>query len=388
MSSHDRREEDTLQLPWQGNSLFLKNSVPIALGTGLIALDIVVTDRDGVRPRRWAGGTCGNVLAILAYLGWRTYPAATLGDDLAAQLVLEDLKRFHVNTRFLQRSEIRHTPIVVEKIRTRVPGEPRHRFVWTCPNCGAWLPGYQAILANEAKKLVRRMPAPTVFFFDRVSRGALELARASSARGALVVFEPSGVRDERLFHEAVQISDVVKYSHERLGHLRNGAKYPPSDLEIETLGSDGLRYRRRDGLRAATPWREMAAYSIHELRDAAGAGDWCTAGVIHSLAAEGAKRLREVSGERIEGALRLGQALAALKCRYEGARGPMYGLSKKQLEAAVRGIMLGESPTCMDEEMDDSSLWNLLKAICPSCDARKGAGSGNSKARHRKLRKP
>ena len=85
------------------------------------------------------------------------------------------------------------------------------------------------------------------FFFDRVSRGTLNLARASAESGALVVFEPSGVGEPRLFREAWSIAHVVKYSNDPLRdiadlHLgeseRNGLL-----LEIETLGSDGLRYR-------------------------------------------------------------------------------------------------------------------------------------------------
>ncbi len=381
MTAIRRKDQDVFGLSLNGNGLFLRNVGPIAIGTGLVALDIVVTDREKVRPRLWAGGTCGNVLSILAYLGWRTYPVATLGNDLAAQLVSEDMKRFRVNTRYLRRSDARHTPIVVEKIRTIGPGEPRHRFVWTCPNCGAWFPGYQAILAKDAREIVPRMPAPSVFFFDRVSRGALELARASAEHGAVVVFEPSGIRDERLFLEAVELSHIVKYSHERLGHLQNSTRYKPPILEIETLGRGGLRYRCRPRPRAVEPWSQMDAFPIRELRDSAGAGDWCTAGIIHALAAGGGKQLREISRERVEDALRLGQALSAVKCRYEGARGPMYALSKKQMEVSVKEVLIGGAPARVEDDREDSGLGDLIRAICPSCDSRKEELSGTPKHR-------
>ena len=354
----------------QQKGLFLKKTGPVALGTGLIALDIVVTDRSGVDLRYWAGGTCGNVLTILAYLGWRTYPAVTLGEDVAAALVLEDLKRFGVNVRFLKRSTARRTPMVVERIRTRGYGAPRHRFVWTCPNCGAWLPGYQALLAIEARKITKIIPTPTVFFFDRVSRGALDLARASAGRGALIVFEPSSIRDERLFHEAVALSHIVKYSQERSGNLRETASYRSPSLEIETLGSEGLRYRVRDGLKTPSRWREMQAYPVQDLRDTAGAGDWCTAGILHALATRRATGLKELKEEEIEDALRLGQALAAVKCRYEGPRGVMYALGKEKLEAAVIDSLNGNAPSCVEEEGNDSKLGKILRAICPSCKSR------------------
>jgi fructokinase len=40
------------------------------MGTGLVALDLVVSNDNSVPPRYYAGGTCGNVLTILSFLGW------------------------------------------------------------------------------------------------------------------------------------------------------------------------------------------------------------------------------------------------------------------------------------------------------------------------------
>jgi sugar/nucleoside kinase (ribokinase family) len=368
MNLKPRRSSSIDHRPGQMRPLFREKTGPVAIGTGLVALDIVVTDRNGIAPRCWAGGTCFNVLAILAYLGWRVYPVATLGQDAAAQRIFEDLKRFGIRTRFLGRSPTRHTPIVVERIRTRGSRAPRHRFVWTCPNCGAWLPGFQALLASRAQEITRSMPPAAVFFFDRVSRSALELARASAKHGAIVVFEPSGIRDERLFREAVGLSHIVKYSHERLGHLREASITQSPILEIETLGSQGVRYRLRNGARGRARWKEMGAYAVEDLRDTAGAGDWCTAGILHTLGAKGTKGLREATGEQIENALRFGQALAGISCRYEGARGAMYALSKKKLGASVSEILKGESPYCIDEETAEGELGEFLKSICPSCE--------------------
>lgn len=45
---------------------------PLAIGTGLLALDDIRIDGDERPPRRWAGGTCGNVLLALRYLGWQS----------------------------------------------------------------------------------------------------------------------------------------------------------------------------------------------------------------------------------------------------------------------------------------------------------------------------
>lgn len=46
---------------------------PAIAGTGLIALDVVIPNEPRSLPQLWAGGTCGNVLTALAYLGWDSY---------------------------------------------------------------------------------------------------------------------------------------------------------------------------------------------------------------------------------------------------------------------------------------------------------------------------
>ena len=103
-------------------------------------------------------------------------------------------------------------------------------------------------------------------------------------------------------------------------------------------------------------------------RDTAGAGDWCTAGLLHALARRGATGLKEATEKEIEDALRLGQALAAVKCRYEGARGVMYAMSKKRFEAAV--VEPERRCPSFEKEDNESELGNFLRTICPNCKSR------------------
>ena len=51
------------------------------LGTGFVALDIVRSINGRSTEHHSAGGSCGNVLTILAYFGWKTAPIARIGDD-------------------------------------------------------------------------------------------------------------------------------------------------------------------------------------------------------------------------------------------------------------------------------------------------------------------
>ena len=56
----------------------------------------------------------------------------------------------------------------------------------------------------------------SVFFLDRLSRATLTLAAEASARGAVVVFEPSGKSTDKLMAEAIALAHVVKYADHRL----------------------------------------------------------------------------------------------------------------------------------------------------------------------------
>ena len=153
-----------------------------------------------------------------------------------------------------------------------------------------------------------RLGKPQVFFFDRVSQGALDLAKSSADLGALIVFEPSGIGNPKLFREAWSLSHVIKYSHERLRDIAD-LELRQSDhagvlLEIETLGADGLRYRSRLPKVAVKGWPQVSALKPLAFKDAAGAGDWCTAGILSRLARGGLTGFRRTSSEKLQDALR------------------------------------------------------------------------------------
>ena len=151
---------------------------PTIVGTGLTALDVVIDDASPEHQRLFAGGTCGNVLTIMAWLGWDAFPVARLQDDRAGQTVLRDMRRWGVSTRLTSLSPQADTPVVVEKIKRPESGEPVHRFAWTCPGCGKWLPGYKPVVGACVDTVTDSVPIADIYFFDRVSRAAVNLANS------------------------------------------------------------------------------------------------------------------------------------------------------------------------------------------------------------------
>ena len=340
---------------------------PRCVGTGLVALDVVINGCAETPPRLWAGGSCGNVLTILSYLGWECHPIARLGADGAAANLLADMQKWGVNTDLAFRRRADATPIVVEKLGTDKNGVTWHRFEWTCPKCGAWLPRYRPIAPKDLELAAEAVSSCHVFYFDRVARSSLELAKRSREHGALVFFEPSSVKSKGLFLKCMEVSDVLKYSHERLGHVEEVATAAPVPLEIESLGAQGLRYRISPRGSARGKWKRLAAYHVSDLKDTTGCGDWCSAGVIHLLARHGSQPVKEIKASAIEAALSFGQALAALKCGHEGARGSMYALSRDGFRAAVKEVLDGNAVSGSPASDDDGRAEQVLKTICPRC---------------------
>ncbi|MCE9583377.1 MAG: hypothetical protein K8T20_12900, partial [Planctomycetes bacterium] len=295
-------------------------------------------------PRFFAGGTCGNVLAILSYLGWRALPVARLGDNGPAERVLRDLKRCGVDSEYATLEPGAATPIIVQRIRRDSSDNIYHSFSWRCPRCRSRLPGYAPVPSNALEPVIEKLPSAEVFFFDRVSRGALKLAEAAKKRDAIVFFEPSGDGEPPQLREALALAHVVKYAQERRTSLEEwftDTSNPKQLLEIETLGRSGLRYRTRLGWERRVGWHQVPAFQVPIFRDAAGCGDWLTAGIIECLGKKGLRGLRETRHEGLTAALSFGQALAAWNCGYEGARAGMYQVTSESLRKITSDIVAG-----------------------------------------------
>jgi fructokinase len=332
----------------------LRNPTPSCIGTGLIVLDVVLNER--LKPLIGTGGSCGNVLSILSSLGWNTYPLARIGHDINSRYLLQDLRRWKVKTNYIAIEQNLATPVIIERL-THDKADVTHVFEFKCPNCGAGLPKNRLI--NESVVLMsRKIPSPEVFYFDRTSETVLRAVKERKSEGALIVFEPCSHRIRDSFYEAARLADIIKYSAKEFA---NHISISEGQLEIQTSGAAGIKFRsNRNG---TNNWKAIDAYSLEEVVDAAGAGDLCTAGIIHSLGQYGRRGFLKVSDMEIENAIKFGQALAALGCSFKGARGHMYNLTRKQIEQLTIKIMKNEIPKIKRGQ----KRWNDFRYHCIYC---------------------
>lgn len=329
-------------------------------GVGFVAMDVVDVKGDRVAA---VGGSCGNVMAILAWLGWTARPIARLGADAAGEFIREGLRQLGVDMAFLTKERTVRSPIVLQRFNTARDGKRTHRFSLTCPECGRWLPRYRPVTLAQSMPLVSGDDTPNAFYFDRVSPASLQLAEVAKSRGALVVFEPSSAEPGLKFQRAVDVCHVLKYSQERMGHLPNISYATSPSLVVETHGERGLRYRWKG------QWSQLDAVPVGDIVDAAGCGDWCTAMLIHRMGRTGAEAFIHSADIAIEAALKDGQAAAAVNCSFHGARGAMQALSLGELNERLS--MLGHDTTKkhFSTFVDCPKSFGMPIHYCYQCDS-------------------
>lgn len=343
------------------------SGIGLCLGAGFVALDVIRERNSSGVEIRAAGGSCANVLAILAFLDWTAAPVARIGADAAGDELLSDLRRFSVGTQFLAREAGGRTPVVFQEIYETRAGILKHRFSKDCTICGKKASGYRPLLQAQLDGILDELPTPRAFFFDRVAQANLVLAQSARKAGALVVFEPSGIKDPSLFVECASTAHILKFSHERLSGCEVLVRSLRVPVIVETLGEEGLNVSIRSGGRARS--HHLPAFVSTHFTDASGSGDWCTAGLMHGLLQD--KRYsptEEMVGEAVIEALRLGQFLASINCAYRGARGLMYARARQDVRALVRRAMAGDYSQAAENRPGSERLARVMaQSTCVVC---------------------
>ena len=320
------------------------NKKPICIGTGLVALDVILNGSPTASPKLSAGGSCGNVLSILGYLGWNSFPIARLADDQAGVELISDLLRWNVQTNHITNDADGSTPIIIHRILKDKQGMPAHRFEFRDPDTKTWLPQFKGITKNIASEIIQEKPLPQLFYFDRMNPGTFELATYFKSKGSIIYFEPSSSKDIKQFEKFLALADIIKFSHDRIPDYRNQYTSSQCLLEIITYGQNGLVYRSKKYSKP-NHWNTMKSFTINNIQDAAGAGDWCTSGIIDKLCSAGISGLMKKTANDIELALEFGQELGALNCLFDGARGLMYYYSFDDLITLINSFNKKRSVT-------------------------------------------
>ena len=304
--------------------------MPRVLGTGLLALDLIVQHGpDGERLSASGGGTCGNVLVILARAGWEASWLGSMDTSPPGRMVLDEMHRGGVRTHTSDNAA--PAPIFAHHIHTDADGKARHWFSDTCPVCARRLPRYARPSDDWLRRQARHVDTADVFFADRLSAGTLELAHIAYARGALVVYEPSSASDAPWMDQMIALADVVKFSSDRASALRGAIPSNERALWLETRGQKGLRWSlgRVGAYNALTPAMHNPAAI-----DACGAGDWLTSALLIGLA-QTRRKPADLDYAQLSALMQYASGVAAWSCGFLGARGGLYDASISALLAQL-----------------------------------------------------
>lgn len=290
----------------------------IAVGAGLISLDVLIWDGQLIPVSYYAGGTCGNVMMILSYMGWETYPIARLDGTKDGLRVLSDMEKHQVHTDFVTTNDGK-TPVIVQRNFINKDGVPTHKFESRANNIGRFYLDFKSLTMKQADEVISKIDfVPKVFFFDRVSPAIQKLATTFKKMGSVLFFEPSSrCSDVKRFYQCVELADIVKFSEQRFKDTNQFDAFE-SKLLIQTQGANGLNYRLNTG------WKHLEPFANDKVVDTAGAGDWTAAALINEMFKD--KEIKSIShftAYEIEKVLYKAQIIGARSCSYEGARGMM-----------------------------------------------------------------
>ncbi len=316
---------------------------------GYVTLDVIL--HSGT-VSHCAGGTAANVAANLAFFGWTSSLTTRIGRDAPARRVLYNLRSARVGVEQVERDGAAETPVVLYHV-----DPPVHWFTFKCPTCQRRLPRHRPITAGHLERLLAEaLAVPDVFFFDRPSGPALRLAEHFRARGSTVMFEPSVPAQPDRTLSAAALADIIKCSRQRRGRLPSDLLDPrPRQLQIETAGAKGLRYRL-----GKAGWKTLAAAAAI-VQDSGGAGDWLTAALLHCLPAHALQR-RQLKA--IEDALVRAQAVAAVSCGMIGAQ----SLATLPREVVLGGVN-GQAHELRPPGLRPTARLSRSRAtgVCPIC---------------------
>ena len=285
------------------------------IGTGIFNLDIIVVREypqwPAMRPfvdkevLQEVGGTCGNVMCMLATMGWKVLPVACLDDSAEGLKITEDLQSFGCDCTYVSNTAGGGTTLLRCTHKKDADGHHMMSVRAGSPG-GSRFPKRHFLRArDEAPEFLAKLKStPAVFFFDDPAAGNRALAWGLKERGALVYFEPSKVASNAEL-EAVGLSDIIKFSDENVPDVSFADAYPDK-VFIQTTGPDGVRIKEKGGA-----WYVIEGVKNNAVVDAEGAGDTFTSALINALA----------NGKTVADAAREAMTMASRSVGFLGSKG-------------------------------------------------------------------
>ena len=284
------------------------------VGSGDYNLDTVVVDKEVVLEE--VGGTCGNVMCMLADLEVETYPQACLDDSPEGFRIKADLERYGCDTRFVTNTPDGGTTLLRVTHRRNPDGTEKRSVRPSAPG-GSRFPKRKYLrMRDQAPAFVRELTAefiPDFYFFSDPAAGHRTIARELRSMGATVYYEPRRIATNADL-ECIALSDIIKFSDENIPDASFANSFSDK-LFVQTCGQNGLRYKFRDG-----EWKMLPPVVNNNVVDTEGAGDWTTTAIIWGIGRTG-KKVAELNDDDLLHILTEAQHFASESISFMGPKG-------------------------------------------------------------------
>ena len=121
--------------------------------------------------------------------------------------------------------------------------------------------------------------------------------------------------DQKKFFKAVEVSDIVKFSHEKVSDLSFVDQYADK-LFIRTMGADGLEFKL-----SGQEWMKVASVPNDNVVDWEGAGDWITSQFIACLCEREILSVSQMTVDAVRECLEMASETASRSVSYIGSKG-------------------------------------------------------------------
>ena len=252
------------------------------------------------------GGTCANVLCMLAHFGWTALPQVKLTERQEGRRLADSLQSLGCDTRYVSfvpkgtfcGIECNHKKDLLSgehKLTIRAFGLDGSRY-FTVKHLRA-RDEVPAFLENLSK-------VPDVYFFDHYEAGPRAIARELKNRRTLIYFECENNREWNKVVKSVEVADIVKFSDENVPDTSFADEY-----------KDKLQFKLRNG-----DWIHVNPLLVTNVVDWEGGGDTITAVFLYELGKLGLPKVADLTESQVMSALTAATEKAAHCTQYYGSK--------------------------------------------------------------------
>ena len=262
------------------------------------------------------GGTCGNIMCMLAHLGWDARPQVKLhrdeGEKLKDSLISYGCDPRHIS--LVDKGGF--SGLICIHRRNRATGQHEMGLKGFGPNGSRFRKVTELRARDEVPAFLETLgEIPDVYFFDHNEAGPRRMAKEFRSLGTLIYYEAENSRDRNKFLKSVEEADIVKFSDENVSDI-DFCKDFQDKLFIQTQGSKGMIFSLNGG-----DWVKVNPVPVDNVVDWEGCGDTVSAVFLNELYKLGLPGVSQLTGDLVLKALNVAAKKSALNTRYYGSKG-------------------------------------------------------------------